>query len=65
MDTHPISNRAQGSNSHLMTSFGNDGVPNPVTGSHPGLATNPGVPQPWFPPLVMSLKALANDGEYI
>lgn len=40
-------------NSRSLSVFG---VPNPVTGSHPGTAWKPGVPQPWFPPDVMSLK---------
>ena len=30
----------------------------PVTGSHPLTAWNPGVPQPWFPPMVMSLSVV-------
>ena len=34
------------------------GVPNPVTASHPVTAVNPAVPQPWLPPVTMSVKAL-------
>ena len=43
-----------GNNSHLARSFGKNGVPRPVTGSHPGTALNPLVPQPSLPPDVMS-----------
>jgi len=39
------------------------GVPTPVTGSHPVVAVKPAVPQPWFPPVVMSLKPLAKSAE--
>lgn len=35
-----------------------------VTGSHPGTAVNPSVPQPGFFPEVMSLKVEANFFEY-
>lgn len=38
-------------------SFGKLGVPSPVTGSQPGAAENPAVPQPWLPPRTMSLRA--------
>jgi len=54
---------SQGSNSHLASNLGKDGVPRPVTGSQPGTAVNPGVPQPWFPPVVMSLKAPEKESE--
>lgn len=40
------------------------GVPKPVSGSQPGAAGKPCVPQPGFVPFVTSLKAWANIGEY-
>ena len=39
-----------------MLSFPKFGVPTPVTGSHPFVALNPGVPHPGLLPTVMSLK---------
>ena len=52
-----------GSANHLLINACVFGVPKPVTGSHPGTAVNPGVPQPWFPPDVISLNAPWNAAE--
>ena len=41
---------------NFAKSFGKFGVPRPVTGSQPVTAEKPGVPQPGFLPLVMSLS---------
>lgn len=45
---------------HILKNFasnlGKFGVPNPVTGSQPVVAVNPGVPHPWLPPLVISFR---------
>jgi hypothetical protein len=46
-----------GSNNHLRAIFGKSGVPSPVTGSHPGTAVYPFVPQPGLLPDVISWNA--------
>lgn len=38
--------------------LGKEGVPKPVTGSHPAVAAKPFVPQPGLSPVVISLNAL-------
>lgn len=47
------------------SSLGKFGVPKPVTGSQPGFAKNPCVPQLGFEPFVMSLNAPVKRDEYI
>jgi hypothetical protein len=54
---------AHGRSRNLARRIGNRGVPRPVTGSQPLVALKPSVPQPGLVPLVMSLYALANEGE--
>lgn len=51
------SGRPHGSAVQSSTNFGKFRVPNPVTGSQPGVALKPWVPQPGFEPCVMSLNA--------
>ena len=60
---HTVAN--QGSVSHFSRSFAKDGVPRPVTGSHPGTALKPGVLHPGLFPDVMSWKAEEKASEYI
>ena len=49
--------QAQGNAVQSSSSFGKLSVPRPVTGSHPGCAEKPFVPQPGLLPEVMSLNA--------
>ena len=60
---HTVPN--QGRVSHFSRSFAKDGVPRPVTGSHPGTALKPGVLHPGLFPDVMSWKAEEKASEYI
>lgn len=49
--------QTQGNAVQRSRSFGKLSVPRPVTGSHPGCAEKPLVPQPGLLPEVMSLNA--------
>lgn len=52
-----------GRSKNRESSLGKFGVPRPVTGSQPGFARNPCVPQLGFEPFVMSLNAPVKKDE--
>ena len=57
VSTHKSPNRCAKSNVTTSLSLPKFGVPTPVTGSHPLVALNPGVPHPGLFPVVISLNA--------
>ena len=64
---YQIKRAVHGSAIHASSSFLKLGVPSPVTGSHPGAATNPKLPcgpHAKLSPSVMSLKTPENAFEY-